>query len=129
MKKCSDIICSELDHTAVFTPNKPLFEMDYLAHVISWSCKAGVFDVQYEDGSLDTSSTRAKTNKAIIWTNKSQKGAVALIQAQKHCKLANFCLLAPSKNRFAYILNSIKSLLMNKDAINYIYGPIPVVGN
>ena len=51
----------------MFTPNKPLFEMDYLAHVISWSCKAGVFDVQYEDGSLDTSSTRAKINKAITW--------------------------------------------------------------
>ena len=24
LKKCSDIICSQLDRTAVFTPNKPL---------------------------------------------------------------------------------------------------------
>ena len=60
---------------------KPLFEMDCLAHVISGSCKDGVVDVQSEDGLLDTPITRAKINKAIIWTKKSQKGAVALIQA------------------------------------------------
>ena len=43
MKKCSDIIFSQLDHTAVFTPKKPLFEMEFLAHVISGACKSGVF--------------------------------------------------------------------------------------
>ena len=56
-------------------------------------------------------------NKATTWTNKSQKGAVPLIQAQKHCKLANFCLLAPSKTSFSYILNYFKIVLINKDAI------------
>ena len=70
LNKCSDIICYQLDRTAVFTPNKPLFEMECLTHVIDGACKAGVVDVQYEDGLLDTSSTRAKTNKAITWTNK-----------------------------------------------------------
>ena len=35
MKKCSYIICSELDHTAVFSPKKPLFAMGFLVHVIS----------------------------------------------------------------------------------------------
>ena len=35
LKKCSDIICSELDHTAMFTPKKPLFAMECLVHVIS----------------------------------------------------------------------------------------------
>ena len=54
MNKFSYIICSELDHTAVFTPKKPLFSMEFLAHVIDGSCKAGVFNVQSEDGLLDT---------------------------------------------------------------------------
>ena len=68
-------------------------------------------------------------NEAITWTNKSQKGAVALIQAQKHCKLANVSLLYPSKTRFAYILHSLKIILMNKYAIEYMYGPMSGVGN
>ena len=75
--------------------------------------------MQYEDGLIDTS----------INNNKSQKGDVALIQAQKHCKLASVRLLTPSKARFAYILHSFKSLLMNNDSIEYMYGPIPGVGN
>ena len=50
LKKCSDIIRSELYHTAVFTPNKPLFAMECLAHVVSGTCKAGAVDVQYEYG-------------------------------------------------------------------------------
>ena len=50
-------------------------------YVISGACKDGVVDVKYEDGSLDKSSTRAKMNKDITWKKKSQKGAVALIQA------------------------------------------------
>ena len=91
--------------------------MECLAYLISGACKAGVVDVQYEDGCLYTSSTRAQTNKAITWTKKSQKGAVALIQAQNHCKLANVCLLAPAKNRFAYILHYFNNLLMNKGTI------------
>ena len=28
LKKCSDIICSQLDLTSVFTPNKPIFTME-----------------------------------------------------------------------------------------------------
>ena len=100
-----------------------------LAHVISGACKAGVVDVQYEDWSIDTSSTRAKMNKVITWKNKSPKDAVALIQVQKHCKLVNVRLLAPAKNRFAYILHSFKSLPVNKYAIDYMCVPIPGVGN
>ena len=74
MKKLSDIICSALDHTAVFTPKKPLFEMDWLAYVIAEACKSGVVDVESGDGSFDTSSTREKINKGITWTKKSKKG-------------------------------------------------------
>ena len=91
--------------------------MECLAHVINGACKAGVVDVQSEGGSLETSSTREKMNMAITWTKKSQKGAVALIQTQNHCKPANVCLLDPSKTRFEYILNYPKSLLTKKDAI------------
>ena len=103
--------------------------MDFLTHVIAGAWKSGVVDVKSEDVSIDTSSSRAKINKAITWTNKSQKGSVALIQAQKHCKLENFSLIAPSKNRFSYIFHSFKILLMNKDAIEYMYGPMPGVEN
>ena len=68
-------------------------------------------------------------NKVITWKNKSPKDAVALIQVQKHCKLVNVRLLAPAKNRFAYILHSFKSLPVNKYAIDYMCVPIPGVGN
>ena len=91
--------------------------MELLAYVIYGASKAGVVDVHYEDGSIDTSINRTKMNKAIMWKNKSQKGAIALIQEQKHCKFANVCLIAPSKTRFVYILNSFKIFLMKKDAI------------
>ena len=85
--------------------------------------------MQYEDGSLDTSSTRVNMNKAITSKNKPQKGAIALIQTHKYYKLAIVCLITSSKNRFEYILHSFKSLLVNKDAIEYMYGPIPGVVN
>ena len=78
-----------------------------MAHVIAGAHKAGVVDVQSEDRLLDTSRNMAKINKAITWTNKSQKCAGALIQAQKHCKLANVCLLTPTKTRFAYMMHSL----------------------
>ena len=81
--------------------------MECLAHVITGAFKDGVVDVKSEYGLLDTSITRAKMNKATTWKNKSQKGAVALIQAQKHCKLANVCLLTPTKTRFAYMMHSL----------------------
>ena len=42
----------------MFTPKKNIFDMECLEHVISGACKAGVVDVQSEDGSLDTSSAR-----------------------------------------------------------------------
>ena len=35
MKKCSDIICYELDHRAVFIPKIPIFEMECLVHEIA----------------------------------------------------------------------------------------------
>ena len=98
-------------------------------HVIAGACNTVVFGVQYKDGLIDTSSTRGEINKAITCTNKSQKGSVALIQAQKHCKLENVRLLAPDKNCFSYISHSFKSLCMNKDDIEYMYGPMPGVGN
>ena len=77
--------------------------------------------MQYEDSLLDISITRAKNNKAITWTKKSQKGAVALNQAQKCCKISNVRPLAHAKTRFAYILHYFKSLLINKDDIEYMY--------
>ena len=46
MKKCSYIICSELDRKSVFTPKKPLFAMGCLVHVIYGAYKAGVVYVQ-----------------------------------------------------------------------------------
>ena len=103
--------------------------MGCLVHVIYGAYKAGVVYVQSQDGLLDTSSTRGEINKAITCTNKSQKGSVALIQAQKHCKLENVRLLAPDKNCFSYISHSFKSLCMNKDDIEYMYGPMPGVCN
>ena len=81
----------------MFTQIKPPFAMECLAHVIYGALKAIVVDVKFEDGSLDISSTRAKMNKNIMWTKKSQKGSVALIQEQKQFKIENVRLIAPSK--------------------------------
>ena len=49
---------SQLDHIDVFSPKKNIFAMECLAHVISGECKAGVVDVQSEDGFPDTQITR-----------------------------------------------------------------------
>ena len=38
-------------------------------------------------------------------------------------------LLAPAKTSFAYILHYFKNLLIKKDSIEYMYVPIPGVGN
>ena len=113
----------------MFSPKKLIFLMEGLAHVIAREYKAGVVDGQYDDESLDTSSTRAKMNKAVSWTNKSQKGGVDLVKTQKYCKLTNVCLLAPDKTCFSYILHSFKIPIINKDTINYMYGPMSGVGN
>ena len=84
----------------MLTPNKPIFTNGCLEYVIYGECKAVIVDVKSEDGLLNISSTRAKKNKAITWTKKSKKGAIALVQAQKHCKLVNVCLIAPAETRF-----------------------------
>ena len=91
--------------------------MECLAHGIYGAWKAGVVDVQSEDGLTNTSITKAKMNKDITWKKKSQKDAVDLIQAQKNCKFANVRLLAPDKIGFAYILHYLKTLPTNKDTI------------
>ena len=57
----------------MFSPDKPPFEMECLAHVISGACKAVAVDVKYEDGSLDTPITRGKNNKAIKWKKNHKK--------------------------------------------------------
>ena len=98
-------------------------------HVISGACKAGVVDVQSEDGLLDTSSTGEKMNKDITWKKKSQKGAVALIHKKEHFKLQMFAYSPLLKIVFVYILNYLKILLMNMDNTEYMYGPMPGVGN
>ena len=70
-----------------------------------------------------------KINNNITWKKKSQKVSIALVKAQNHCKLANVCVLVSAKTRFAYILHSLKILLVNKDNIYYIYVPMPGVVN
>ena len=57
----------------MFSPKKPLLKLEWLAHEIAGAYKSGVVDVKYEYRSLDTSSTRAKINKAITWKNKLKK--------------------------------------------------------
>ena len=63
--------------------------------------------------------------KCITWTNKSQKGAWALREAQLHCRIKEKRLLTPVLNRFAYLIHPFRSLLENKPAIEYLYGTMP----
>ena len=44
LKKCSDIICSELDHTALFYPKNLFLQIELLVHVNYGACKACVID-------------------------------------------------------------------------------------
>ena len=37
----------------MFELGKPIFVMEFLSRVLANACKAGVMDVQYDDGRLD----------------------------------------------------------------------------
>ena len=60
---------------------------------------------------------------------KSQKGVVALVKAQKHCRLEFVCLLALAKTSFPFILHYFKCLLTKKYIIEYMYAPMLGVVN
>ena len=55
-----------------------MFVMECLAHVLENFWKAGVMDVKYDNGQVDTDATRKNTQLYITWTNKSQKGEKSL---------------------------------------------------
>ena len=63
--------------------------------------------------------------KCITWKKKSHKGARALQEAHIHCWIKEKRLLTPVSNRFAYLIQSFRSLLENKPAIENIYGTMP----
>ena len=51
---CKAILESTFDNTGVFDLEKPMFLIEYLAHVLDNDCKAGVTYVTYYDGRVDT---------------------------------------------------------------------------
>ena len=63
--------------------------------------------------------------KCITWTKKIQKGARALREAQINCGIKEKRLLTPILTRFAYLIQSFRSLLENKPATKYLYGTMP----
>ena len=110
---------------SVFPPSNPLFTTECLAHILSGACKSGVQVIKLDDGEVDTELTRRNMQKCITWTNKSQKGAQALQEAQIHCGIKEKRLLIHVSARFSYLIHSFRSLLENKPAIEYLYGTIP----
>ena len=81
--------------------------------------------IKSDDGEVDTELTRRNVQKCITWTKKSQKGARALWEAHIHCGIKEKRLLTPVSTRFAYLINSFRSLLQNKPAIEYLYVTMP----
>ena len=81
--------------------------------------------IKSDDGEVDTELTRRNMQKCITWTKKSQKGARDIWEAHIHCGTKEKRLLTPVLTHFAYLINSFRSLLENKSAIEYLYGNMP----
>ena len=118
---CKEILESNFDNTGVFDLGKPMFVMECLAHVLANSCKLGVMDVKSDNGQVYTEVTRNNMQRCIIWKERSHKGEKALEAAQNNSGLPSRMLVTPVKNRFAYLIHSLRSLLGNKPDINYLY--------
>ena len=58
---CKEILESKFEKTGVFDLGKPMFVMEYLAYVRVNFRKAGVIDLQSDDGQVDTEATRKNT--------------------------------------------------------------------
>ena len=50
-----------------------MFVMECLDHVLDNVCKAGVTDVQYHDGRVDTEVTRRNMQHCITWTKNHKR--------------------------------------------------------
>ena len=121
---CKAILESTFDNTGVFDLENPMFVIKCLSHVLANGCKAVVMDVKSDYFRVDTEVTRRNMQCCIIWTKKSQKGSKALETAQNHVVLPCKNLITPVKNSFSCLIQSFRSLLENKGAINYLYGSI-----
>ena len=78
---CREALESKYTNESVFYPTKPLFTMDFLAHILAGACKAGVQSIKSNGGEADTELTRRNIQKCITWTKKSQKGEQSLREA------------------------------------------------
>ena len=58
----------------MFDLGKTMFVMECLDHVLDNVCKAGVTDVQYHDGRVDTEVTRRNMQHCITWTKNHNRG-------------------------------------------------------
>ena len=55
---CREAMDLKYTNESVFLPTKPLFTMEYLAHILSGDCKAGLQSIKSDDGEVDTELTR-----------------------------------------------------------------------
>ena len=52
---------------------KPMFVMKFIAHVLVNYCKAGVMDMKYDYGRVDTEVTMRNLQRFTTWTKKITK--------------------------------------------------------
>ena len=122
LKTCKTELNKTANNAAVFNPPKPLFEAQCLAHVLSGAYKVAVVDATTDDGMLSVEETRQFMQKCVIWTKKSQKDANALIEAQEYVGGKIMKLLTPVKTKFGCYILSLRYMLKNRKAIDYLYG-------
>jgi hypothetical protein len=120
LKMFKDNLDEAVSNDAIFNPSKPIFEQSCLAHALSGACKKAVISTHTQR--LTIEQTQQKMQKFIIWTKESQKGCDSWREAQEFCHLPPQKLLTPVKTRFAYLMYSIRSLIANQAAIDYLYG-------
>ncbi len=123
LRTCKTVLDESVSNTAIFSPSQAAFSADCLAHALHNACKKAV--VSCSSGTVNVDTARTALQSCITWTKKSSKGAQMLSAAQVHCKLKPRKLLTPVKTRFAYLIHSFRSLLRNREAINYLYGDMP----
>ena len=65
MARRKEVLESNFENTGVFDSEKPMFVMECLDHVLENFCKAGIMDVQSDDGKVDTGGNRNNIQRCI----------------------------------------------------------------
>ena len=114
LAKCHTLLGDTVKNKGFFVRPKPIFQINCLEHVLVGACKSGVLTVVTENGDLNTKTNTSENATMHYMDKKSKKGAVSLATSQEKFNFPKLRLLTTASTKFAYLIHSFCSLLINK---------------